>query len=74
MPDSQKMYAILCGAVDEVIGPLEEIPLATPSAAVLRRALLAAEDVYLRTALSPERAPGSRIIRLRAEEGPDETG
>lgn len=28
MPDYKKMYAILCGAIDDVIDPLEEIPLA----------------------------------------------
>ena len=28
MIDYKKMYAILCGAVDEVIEPLEQIPMA----------------------------------------------
>ena len=30
MPNYQKMYAILCGAIDDVIDPLEKIPLAVP--------------------------------------------
>lgn len=47
MPDYKKMYAILCGAIDDVIDPLEEIPLALPYIARLRRALLAAEEVYI---------------------------
>ena len=36
MVDYQKMYALLCGAVDDVIDPLEQIPLAIPYASVLR--------------------------------------
>ena len=47
MPDYKKMYAILCGAVDDVIDPLEQIPLAVPYAGKLRRALLEAEEVYI---------------------------
>ena len=39
MPDYAKMYAVLCGAIDDVITPLEQIPLATPAAKHLRRAL-----------------------------------
>ena len=37
MADYKKMYMILCGAVDEVIDPLEQIPMARASAQVLRR-------------------------------------
>lgn len=50
MPDYQKMYAILCGAVDEVIEPLEHIPLAHTSVQILRDALDRAEAVYIATA------------------------
>lgn len=50
MPDYQKMYAVLCGAVDEVIGPLEHIPLARASVRVLRDALEQAEEIYIDTA------------------------
>ena len=35
MADYQKMYALLCGAVDDVIDPLEQIPLAILYASVL---------------------------------------
>ena len=49
MPDYQKMYAVLCGAMDDVIDPLEQIPLACPSAAILRTALLHAEEICLQT-------------------------
>ena len=49
MPDYKKMYAILCGAVDNVIDNLEEIPLAVPSAKILRKALEQAEEIYIET-------------------------
>lgn len=50
MADYQKMCALLCGAVDDVIDPLEQIPLAIPYASVLRRALEDAEELYIETA------------------------
>ena len=46
MADYRKMYAILCGAIDDVIESLERIPLAH-DAQTLRQALLEAEDVYV---------------------------
>lgn len=52
MPNYQKMYAILCGAIDDVIDPLEKIPLAVPSARKLRTALEEAEELYIATSLS----------------------
>lgn len=52
MPNYQKMYAILCGAIDDVIDPLEKIPLAVPSARKLRAALEEAEELYIATSLS----------------------
>ena len=47
MADYQKMYAVLCSAVDEVIDPLERIPLALSSARILRAALARAEEIYI---------------------------
>ena len=32
MADYQKLYALLCGVIDDVIDPLERIPLALPYA------------------------------------------
>lgn len=32
MADYQKLYALLCGAIDDVIDPLERIPLVLPYA------------------------------------------
>ena len=49
MADYKKMYAILCGAVDDVIDTLEEIPLALSSARILRKALEQAEEIYIET-------------------------
>ena len=43
--DYRKMYAILCGAVDDVLGDLNQIPLARPAARRLQKALLDAEEV-----------------------------
>lgn len=49
MADYQKMYAVLCCAIDKVIDPLDHIPLASPQCKVLRTALLQAEEIYIRT-------------------------
>ena len=44
--DYKKMYAVLCGTVDDVIDELETIPLALPAATSLRNALLQTEEIY----------------------------
>ena len=49
MADYQKMYYVLCRAIDAVIAPLEQVPAAAAQAAALREALLEAEEIYLRT-------------------------
>lgn len=43
----KKMYAILCGAVDDVIDDLNQIPLARPAARKLQKAMLDAEEVCI---------------------------
>ena len=48
MANYKKMYAILCGAIDEVLDDLNRIPFALPSAAKLQKALLDAEDEYVK--------------------------
>ncbi len=53
MVNYQKMYAILCGAVDAVIDPLEKLPSARPQAQLLRQALLEAEELYIQGAQTP---------------------
>lgn len=64
MIDYQKMYAILCTAIDEVIDPLERIPPARPEAQRLRAAMLAAEEVYIDTAPFAEDEEQGDIIML----------
>lgn len=49
MADYKKMYAILCGAIDDVINPLEEIPLAMECVEKLKAALLEAEEIFITT-------------------------
>ena len=46
----EKMYAVLCAAIDSVIDPLNSIPSAAPYAALLEKALLQAEEIYCETA------------------------
>ena len=55
MADYQKMYAVLCAAVDDVIGPLEKIPMAMQPVRTLREALLRAEDIYMDTSMYAEK-------------------
>ncbi len=50
MQNFEKMYAILCGTVDDVIEPLERIPRARPFAHALTAALQEAEELYLSAA------------------------
>ena len=49
MPDYMKMYSVLCKAIDDVIDPLERIPLAQSSAEALKSALYEAEEIYIET-------------------------
>ena len=49
LPDYMKMYSVLCKAIDDVIDPLERIPLAQPSAEALKSALYEAEEIYIET-------------------------
>jgi len=54
MADYKKIYAILCSAVDSVIDPLEQIPLALPQVQALRDALLEVEEIYVETSADTE--------------------
>ena len=68
MIDYQKMYAILCAAIDEVIDPLEKIPLACAEAQKLRTAMLTAEEIYINTAPFAEEEDRIIIISKKKEE------
>lgn len=65
MADYRKMYAILCAAIDDVIDPLERIPLAHFEVEKLRAALLSAEEVYINSSPDPEEAGTTSIIPLK---------
>ena len=76
MADYKKMYMVLCGAVDEVIDPLEQIPMARSSVQVLREALLRAERIYIDTATYSQMSKHPQVVELchdnlkeRCEEG-----
>ena len=49
MNDYKKMYAVLCGAIDDVIEPLRAIPAAYPQMCKLQTALLEAEEIFINT-------------------------
>ena len=51
MADYQKMYAILCGAVDDALMGLEQGSSAACIALRLRLALERAEEIYLETSM-----------------------
>ncbi len=71
MADYKKMYMILCGAVDEVIDPLEQIPMARASAQVLREALLQAERVYIDTSVYAMASAQPQVVELRNDQRPE---
>lgn len=57
MIDYRKPYAFLFGAIDDVLDELVAIPEAEHACCTLQRALLAAEEYYLRQ--SEEKDPGA---------------
>ena len=67
MANYRKMYAVLCAAVDEVIGPLEKIPLAAPQTKKLRAALEEAENIYIETTAYFEETDDAQIVRLKTD-------
>lgn len=64
MADYKKMYTVLCGAVDEVIDPLEQIPMARSSVQVLREALLRAERIYIDTTTYSQLSKHPQVVEL----------
>ena len=65
MANYRKMYAVLCAAVDEVIDPLEKIPLAAPQAGKLREVMREAEGIYINTTAYFEETEDAKIVRLK---------
>ena len=54
MENYAKMYAVLCGAIDDVIDELERLPEAAGCAQRLKDALLQAEEIYCSGEKVPE--------------------
>ena len=67
MTDYRKMYHVLCRAIDDVIDPLERIPLAIPYSRQLKKALLEAEEIYITTAPYVEETDDPRIIQIKTD-------
>lgn len=72
MADYQKMYAVLCMAIDGVLDDLESIPLARPYAQRLYSALLTAEDIYVDTVLYTVGEEAQKVIQFRIDKYPGE--
>ena len=67
MADYRKMYHVLCRAIDDVIDPLERIPLAVPYVRQLKKALLEAEEIYITTAPYAEETDDPGIIQIKTD-------
>ena len=72
MADYQKMYAVLCMAIDGVLDDLESIPLAQPYAQKLYSALLMAEDIYVDTAPYAAEVENKKVMQLKIDRYPEE--
>ena len=68
MADYRKMYYVLCKAIDDVIDPLDRIPLAKPYAEQLQKALLEAEEIYINTTPYAEETEDPKIIQIKTGE------
>lgn len=71
MADYRKMYAVLCGAIDDVLDDLQTIPLAQPYARQLHSALLTAEDIYVDTEAYAAETEKTRIIQSQRSQCPE---
>ena len=68
MTDYRKMYYVLCKAIDDVIDPLDRIPLAVPAARQLKAALLEAEEIYITTTPYTEGSDDPKIIQIKTDD------
>ena len=68
MADYRKMYYVLCKAIDDVIDPLEHIPLAVPYARQLKAALLESEEIYITTTPYTEETDDPKIIQIKTDD------
>lgn len=68
MADYRKMYYVLCKAIDDVIDPLDRIPLAVSAARQLKAALLEAEEIYITTTPYTEGTDDPKIIQIKTDD------
>ena len=68
MPDYREMYRTLLKAIDGVIEPLEEIPLARPSVSALKTAMLDAENIYIETSAYLEPTSDEKVFELKVSD------
>lgn len=66
MANYKKMYAVLCCAIDDVIGSLSQIPLAQESVRHLQHALLQTENIYIETSTYLQDC-GQRVVELKVD-------
>ena len=67
MADYQKMYAILCAAVDSALDQMEHSADLLAVMGQLQAALLEAEEVYIETSAYAEECVETGIIQLKVE-------
>lgn len=68
MADYKKMYYVLCKVIDDVIDPLDQIPLARPYVQKLQKALLEAEEIYITTTPYAEETDDPKIIQIKTDD------
>ena len=71
MADYRKMYAVLCGAIDDVLDDLQTIPLAQPYARQLHSALLTAEDIDVDPEASVAASDKTKIRQSQRSQCPE---
>ena len=71
MADYKKMYAILCGAVDDAISALEPYPWSRTTMRALQNAKLQAEEVYIETTPYIEELDGKKTVELTVDSSPE---
>ena len=66
MADYKKMYCLLCRVIDDVIGPLEKLPMTEKYAERLKQALEDAEEIYIETSLYAAERERAEIISFES--------
>ncbi len=68
MANYKKMYAVLCGAVDDAIGELNQFPFAYGTIQKLQDALYCAEEIYIDTSLyAVDQKEKQKVVELKLD-------